>query len=259
MPSLFATWCQTKKIRIGQTHCLHRLDEAAGKRDQVAPQLDAVVASHYEDPQWFLERMRRLGYVKATEALAIKLPKTKKMRSGHLAEILASEAVNELLSPFEVVIKRLRWLDGNNVAMRGEDVIGINRTPALPRFLKGESKSRKSMTTTVLKEARKALEANQGRPSQHALSFLMERLREEGRDDLALLIEEFMLIKRIDQKQIVQMLFTLSENDAASLIEAELKGYGGPVEQVAIAMKVDGHQGFIAAVYDRIGTYGPNR
>jgi hypothetical protein len=44
---------------------------------------------------------------------------------GHLGEILATESVPALLRPFKVPIKRLRWVDGRESALRGEDLIGL--------------------------------------------------------------------------------------------------------------------------------------
>ena len=56
-----------------------------------------------------------------------------------LGEILATEAVPAIVPTFQVPIKRLRWLDGRESALRGEDVIGISvesitadKLPAVP-------------------------------------------------------------------------------------------------------------------------------
>jgi hypothetical protein len=199
--------------------------------------------------------MKRLGYSKAMAALAAKLPRTKKARSGHLGEILATEAVDELLPPFKVMIRRLRWLDGPESAMRGEDLIGMSGAGV--RFLKGESKSRAVMTSTVLKKARDALRANEGRPSQHALGFLVDRLRDEGREAMAIVIEDHMLVKTIEQRQLVHLTFVLSGNDSSALLDADLTKYRGRIEQIAISFWIKDHQQFIAKVYQRLGTYGP--
>jgi hypothetical protein len=256
MPPLFSRWCNSRSPVVG-THKAHHLSEKPGGRAAIERDLDGIVASHYGDPDRFVSRMRRIGYPKAMAALAAKLPRTMKARSGHLGEILATEAVNELLPPFQVVLKRLRWLDGPESAMRGEDLIGLDRSGTVPRFLKGESKSRVVMSTTVLKEARGALFANDGRPSQHSLGFLADRLRDEGNDALAELIEDQMLLKPIEQRQLVHLMFVLTGNDASKLVEAELASYRGKIAQIAVSFRIVDHRLFIGNTYLRVGTYGP--
>ena len=75
------------------------------------------------------------------------------------------------------------------MAMRGDDMIAVgvdskNRT----QILKGESKSRIKLQTSTVTTARKALNSHDGRPSPHALAFVSDRLYEEGRHEIADLI-----------------------------------------------------------------------
>jgi hypothetical protein len=187
------------------------------------------------------------------------LPQSKRARSGHLGEILATETVPACLSSFKIPIKRLRWTDGRESALRGEDLIGIARESHVVRFLKGESKSRRTLTPSVVAEAREALNANDGRPSQHAFGFIMNRLFELGQEELALIFEEYMLLKSIPVQQLVHLTFTLSGNDACDALKADLGGCGGGIEQHAIAIRIQDHQEFIASVYNRLNSYAPQR
>jgi hypothetical protein len=160
------------------------------------------------------------------------------------------------LKTFYIPIKRLRWLDGREAALRGEDLIGIEHKNRGVRFLKGESKSRSKLTPAVVGEAREILLANDGRPSQHAVSFIMHRLFELGQDQLAIVFEEFMLLKPITAEQIVHLLFTLSGNDAATALEKDLQACPAEIEQHAISLHIADHQDFIAGIYDRVSEYG---
>ena len=94
----------------------------------------------------------------------------KSIRSGDLDEILAAEYIAER-TPFTVPIKRLCWKDNRNIAMRGEDVIGIERQPGSRTLrLKTEAKSRASLTAATVAEARAALDKDNGltfRPALH--------------------------------------------------------------------------------------------
>jgi hypothetical protein len=62
--------------------------------------------------------------------------------SGELGEILATELVEEMMD-YEVPVRRLRYKDGREMALRGDDFIGIRVNAAGNlHLLKGESKSR---------------------------------------------------------------------------------------------------------------------
>ncbi|MFO1500070.1 MAG: DUF1837 domain-containing protein [Verrucomicrobiota bacterium] len=184
---LYDGWCDCKAKNISNGRRLHILTEIDGTRPKAHGRIVETVLSHYEDPRFLADRIKRLGFNKAAKVLEGILPKTKKARSGHVGEILATEAVSAILPEFEIPIKRLRWLDGRESALRGEDLIGIAGDPKRVRFLKGESKSRVTLTPTVVTEARNALKANRGRPSHHAMAFVMHRLLESGKKDLALI------------------------------------------------------------------------
>lgn len=255
--TLFDQWCEHRDIDVAGRHKLHILTERDGARATVQDEIDRTVASHYDEPRRLSNRIARLGYEKAAKILRAMLPQSKRARSGHLGEILATETVPALLSSFTIPIKRLRWTDGRESALRGEDLIGIARENRTVRFLKGESKSRLALTPSVVAEVREALNANDGRPSQHALGFIMNRLFELGQDELAQIFEEYMLIKSIPVQQLVHLTFTLSGNDACAALIADLGGCGSSIEQHAITIRIQDHQEFIASVYQRLNSYAP--
>ncbi len=134
--------------------------------------------------------------------------------------------------------------------MRGEDTIGIAIDKQRVRFLKGETKSGSAVTSAVIAKARVALKANKGRPSQHAMGFVIERLMDEGNEKLALIFEEYMLEKSIPVQDIVHLLFALSGNDAAESLKDDLKGYSGKIEQHSVNLVIDDHQKFIKLIYE---------
>lgn len=256
MPLLFDKWCDSEPVRVAANNTLHVLTERDGARSSLQGDIDSAVVSHYEDPLRLSERITRVGLPKAAEILKAMLPTTKKTRSGHLGEIFATEAAPSILKTFQIPIKRLRWLDGREAALRGEDLIGIEQTNRDVRFLKGESKSRSRLTPSVVSEAREMLLANDGRPSQHALGFISHRLFELGEDKLAIMFEDYMLLRPIPSRQMVHLLFTFSGNDAGTALKADLQACSGEIEQHAISLRISDHQTFIAAIYDRLNAYG---
>lgn len=246
---LYDGWCDCKAKNISNGRRLHVLTEIDGARLKAHGRIAETVLSHYEDPRFLADRIKRLGFKKAAKILQGILPTTPKARSGHVGEILASEVVPAILPDFQIPIRRLRWLDGRESALRGEDLIGIAQEQKRIRFLKGESKSRAALTPAVVAEARKALKANKGRPSQHAMAFVMHRLLEMGKKDLALIFEDNLLLKTIGEEDLVHLLFGLSGNDAAAALQTDLEAYSGKIEQHSVNFRIEDHQDFIASMY----------
>jgi hypothetical protein len=67
----------------------------------------------------------RLGKTAAAALIQGKLPTTKQIRFGDLGEIYATEWIDAHSGSYRAPIKRLRWKDHRNMAMRGDDVIAM--------------------------------------------------------------------------------------------------------------------------------------
>ena len=181
-------WLVSANLTVGK-HPLYLMTEVAGARSRVLTELRDVLRSHYVATELTAKRLADLGAPKTAKLLREHLPTTKTARSGDLGEILATELAEHLLK-FDVPIRRLRWKDGRNMALRGDDIIGIRcDNQGQLEFLKGESKSRVVLTTDVLDEAGAALDRDRGRPTRHSVIFVAERLRELGNDLLAKRLE----------------------------------------------------------------------
>jgi hypothetical protein len=197
--------------------------------------------------------LARLGKPAAAALIQGKLPTTKAIRSGDLGEIYATEWI-DVYSGYRAPIKRLRWKDHRNMAMRGDDVIAIQQDVQTQRlrFLKTEAKSRASLTAKVLAEARAGLDKDGGLPSAHALSFISERLLGMGNLPLADAIDDALLKHGIPAQSVTHLLFVFSGNAPDALLTTALQGYPGPISQWGIGLRVEGHGTFIGAVYDRV-------
>ncbi len=140
------------------------------------------------------------------------------------------------------------------MAMRGDDLIAVRQDAKSKRveFLKGEVKSRVSLTAKVISDARKALRKDNNRPSPHALSFIADRLYDQGEIAIADAIDEAQLKDGIKLSQVQHLLFTFSENNPLELLKANLAAYNGNVAQRTVGLFVDKHQKFIKAIYDKV-------
>lgn len=228
---------------------------AQGANLQTAIQATAaIVPTHYASEEQAARALARLGKPEAAALIQGKLPTTKAIRSGDLGEIYATEWIDAHSGGYHAPIKRLRWKDHRNMAMRGDDVIGMLQDPQTQRlhFLKTEAKSRVALTAQVLTEARAALDKDGGLPSAHALSFISARLLELNQLPLADAIDDALLKHGIPPQNVRHLLFAFSGNAPDALLAASLQTYPGPITQWGVGLRVDGHAAFIGAVYDRV-------
>ena len=249
----FSNWCLSVDEPIGSHFCRVMTGDAAS----VPAGIDAtaaIVPGHYASEEHVARALGRLGKSAAAALIQSKLPTTKAIRSGDLGEILATEWIDAHSGGYRAPIKRLRWKDHRNMSMRGDDVIGIlqeAQTQSL-HFLKAEAKSRATLTSQVLTEARAGLDKDGGLPSAHALSFISARLFELGDLPLADAIDDALLKHGIPLQNVRHLLFTFSGNAPHALLTASLQAYAGPINQWAIGLRVEDHAAFISAVYDRL-------
>jgi Cap4 SAVED domain len=248
----FADWCEEAEEVVGN----HKLKELTGVAENLTLAVEAIAAvvpTHYSSEERIIGLLDRLGKPASAQFIRNKLPEGPRIRSGDLGEILATEYVAEQTS-FTVPIKRLRWKDHRNMAMRGDDVIGIRMPDTGPplEFLKAESKSNAALAAGVVTRARTALNNDNGLPSPHALSFVADRLREAGETETADAIDTAQLKDGILPAQVEHMLFVFCGNSPVVLLKADLNGYTGAIVQSSVGIRVVTHQQFIKDVYVKV-------
>ena len=227
---------------------IHKVSKSV---DIIIDELAPKVKDHYLNEESVQKILKRWGREKLAIYMGLLLPVTKKGRSGHLGEILATEYVNYMDFGYEIPIKRLRWKDGRDCAMRGEDIMGFMFDKKPMGFIKGEVKSRKALTSTVVDEARKGLEKNSGLPQPHTLVFIAERLAEIKQDKKAEQIQEYILNKLPDKTQVAHLIFTFSGNDPSGLLQNDVKKVRKGVTHYSVGFFVDEHQKLIEDVFQK--------
>lgn len=211
------------------------------------------LSSYYAAPSRIDGLLKKLGKAAAAKYVRTKLPSLPNIRSGDLGEILCNAYVFEN-TEFKLGIKRLRWKDHRNMSMRGEDVLAFSlgaKSSSL-RVLKAEVKSGGTMRTAVINKARLALDKDNSLPSPHALSFIADRLNQEGEMSLGDAIDSVMLKGKLKASQVTHMLFTFSGNDPSKEMLKSLNGYTGTVPQHYVALQVSKHEDFIKSVFDEV-------
>ena len=248
--SQFHIWCDKKKEKV-RDHLLVVLRTDNNRTAVGVKTIARELPKHYMSEDRHADILERLGKSIAAEYLRNRLPETKLARSGDLGEILAISYVEEETS-WNHAVKKLRWRDHREMSMRGDDFIAVDFEDNKIKFLKGESKSRKRLSNIVLKEARKTLNDNNERPAPHTLTFISERLAEEGYKDIADRIIDAQLRDDISLNRVSHMIFIFSANNPENLLKTDLLEYDGKVRQFYVALQIETHPNFIRDVYDAV-------
>jgi hypothetical protein len=253
-----ADWCTDAEEEVGD-HSLTVMTAVAANLHVGRDLAAAIVPTHYASEERIADLLEKLGKTAAANYIRQKLPEGPQLRSGDLGEIFAAEYVAERTT-YTVPIRRLRWRDHRNMAMRGDDIIAVEVTDADPPlvFLKAEAKSYASLSEAVVIKARAALNKDSGLPSAHALSFVADRLREIGNIELADAIDEAQLVRGIQPAQVGHMLFVFCGNHPADLLRDDLESYTGSISQNSVGLRVTVHQQFIKDVYEKAIADGNN-
>lgn len=247
----YVEWCAQSAPQL-QKHSLQVLTANPGQYGHAVSVVANVIPDHYVAPQRVADLLTRLGRGAVAKYVAEKLPTAKAIRSGDLGEVLCSTYVYEHTT-FKWSVKRLRRKDHRNMAMRGEDLLAFELQAGAPlKVLKAESKSRANMSNAVLNEARKSLSAFGELPSPHAMCFVADMLNDEEDKPLRDAIDDAQLKTGLKQSQVTHMLFSLSGNDATTMLTNNLTSYGGPVAQLYVGVRVTNHQQFIADVFNAV-------
>lgn len=247
--TMITRWLHDNTTDVGQ-HSVMLLSESPGTRACVAAELNGTFRDHYMSQETWGKRIEDLGAPETAKILQELLPQTKRSRSGDTGEILATEVAEEKLS-YEVPIRKLRWKDGRNAALRGDDIVGVAHDPeGKIQFLKGESKSRIALSPSTINEASEALDRDMGRPNRHAILFIANRLRELGKDDLATELEKASLLS-FNGYEVEHMLFVVSGNNPGNILTKHLAGIESEQpKRYAIGVWIPDHGQFIEELYD---------
>jgi hypothetical protein len=249
---LFEDWCDWRQVDDNRKR-LWAFTERNGGRTAIEGVLAEIMRSHYDRTERIAEDIRELGYEGAAAILAERLPTTRRARSGELGEILATELVEEKLV-FRVPVRRLRYKDGREMALRGDDVIGalIDKEGDL-YLLKGEAKSRATLAAATIAEARATLSRDNGRPTATSLLFVADRLMDDDDDELVALgrkIRNEVGLKAVSANRIDHLLFTMSGNAPPEALEDDLAAASDDRTHTVVHLRIEDHQDFIKVSYE---------
>ena len=250
---LYERWCESTKEKDKRKHYWTYVEKDGG-RDEISGDLAETIRSHYDRLERIAEDVERLGYTVAAKILSEAMPQTAKGRSGDLGEILATELVEEEIG-LRVPVRRLRYKDGRNMAMRGDDFIGAGYGGQDEKLwlLKGEAKSNMKLGKSTVTSARKVLDRDNGRCTPDSLLFVANRLLESNDPDENALgrdLRDEVGLRSLRADRIDHMLFTVSGNGPHASLKEDLETAGTNRDHYVVNIHVEDHQDFIAAMYE---------
>ena len=250
---IYKRWCRASRKRDKRKHYWTFVEKDGG-RDDVRDDMAETIRSHYDRLEHIAEDVDWLGYDVAGKILREAMPQTPRGRSGDLGEILATELVEEEIG-LRVPVRRLRYKDGRNMAMRGDDFIGAGyrRKSEKLWLLKGEAKSNKILGKATVKSARKVLNRDSGRCTPDSLLFVANRLLESSDPDdnkLGRSLRAEVGLKSLRTDRIDHMLFTMSGNGPHASLKRDLDATGASRNHYVVNIHIEDHQDFIAAIYE---------
>lgn len=253
MSNFFDTWLDASE-ETDQRKTLWRATEAGNQRNDALSELVVRTRSHYVKDEEIATFLDTLGYDGAAEVIRTNYPEGPTCRSGDLGEILCAEVIEEWCD-FEVPIRKLRYKDHRDQAMRGEDVIGVESAAGGQlRLLKAEAKSAQALSTGTVQSAREGLEANSGRPTAHSLIYLARRLIDMGgaKEELGKKILIEAVSNAVPKSRITHCLFTITGNPAVEMLDDDFANADGTREQYIIHIQIPDHAQFVERIFEGV-------
>src|SRR5262249_46291575 len=118
------------------------------------------------------------------------------------------------------------------------------------QLAKVEAKSGISITEKVVKDAREGLQRTDGLPSPHSLTQFAERLLGTSDDALGEAVLRLQLVEGIRAGAMTHVMFLFTASDPSEFVKEDLTAYTGRIKQLAMTLRVNGHQDFIRTAYE---------
>jgi hypothetical protein len=240
---LFGSWLS--EVQHPHSSVVRLYKEQPAARSAALKVVARLIADHFVGEETITKAG---GYAKAAAVIRNSLPTSKKIRSGDFAELLATEYLNRETS-YQVPIKKLRWKSDREVAMHGNDVIGVDGTGRMIKVLKGECKSRANLTPSVVNQATAGLDAHGGRPNPSTLAFITKRLYEDGRDAEARVFQYLQSHDALKPRNVAHLIFVLTGNDPCTALLNAAPPITQGVTRSSAAVWVAEHQTLISEAF----------
>jgi hypothetical protein len=214
--------CDDKPASARKKH--RELSEIAGTRDELIDQLSEWLIHHhlsdikkaqFEKKKKILEKHDLQEFLKRHQPF----PTSDRTKKGNATEVLLAEYL-AYTTRINLLVYRLRYNPNVDQAMKGDDVLLINKANVRKKIIVGESKFRTTPTKSSIKEIVANLEGDKRFPV--SISFIANQLEQAGKLDLAEQIEELNTEMHQLNVPIVNAGLLLSNEDTSAKVETHL-------------------------------------
>ena len=250
--TIFGTIAAEKSNTAFGAHSVTHWEVLGAKRLAAIAEIRDRLPGHYRSAALIKSDIKRLGGTKTAQALELKLPTRPNARSGDLGEMLAVEFIEETTS-FSVPLRKLRYRDDRNLALRGDDVLAFRTRKGSFEVLKTEAKSAKILGAFTVKAATLGLGSDGGRPKYHAAFFVADRLRESGNAAQIVLgetIHDHLVGRKIPLSRTYRLLFVVRGGGGDAALNTAVSSLSSmPPHRAVCALTVSDHKDFVAKVF----------
>lgn len=239
---LFGDWLESMPSTSANVSLFQ---ERSGTRAVGLDAFNELLADHFVGEAVVLKMG---GYAKAATTLKNSLPTSKRIKSGDLGELMATEYV-DAETTFRVPFRKLRWKSDREMPMHGNDVVAIELRGTSIHVLKGESKCRARFAPAHFAEAAKGLDGHDGRPNPSTLAFITKRLYEQNRDQEAKVFEKLQVDGAVPAKNIEHLIFALAGHNPSKQLVSAPQPRNSAIKRGGAAVVITDHSAFIDAVY----------
>lgn len=222
------------------------LTERIEARATAMPIIRDAVKDHFVGS----DLLATMDFQRAAQVVRDNLPTAKRVQSGDLGELFATEYVTHR-TDFRVPLKRLRYKDDRDMPLRGDDLIGLRQINNRTTVLKAEVKSRAAIYAGTIGEACDSLVEHESRPKPSTLAFMARMLRRDNLDADAQAIED-MQTKQLRSDDITHMVFAIAGNDPSTALSAHAGPRPPVTDRRFVGMHVTDHDAFVSAVFEEV-------
>ncbi|MCM3412650.1 Hachiman antiphage defense system protein HamA [Metabacillus litoralis] len=223
--SFFYEWLDSKDEPVTKNKKHRQLTEKEVSREFVIEQISDWIVKHHIDEKR-LERLRKkrgeildkYGFEQYVKKQTL-LPTVDKTKKGNATEIILAEYLLET-TKLHLIVYRLRYNTNVNQAMKGDDVLLLNRENLFEKVIIGESKFRTTPGKAVIEEVTKEFAQELRLPL--SVTFLAQKMSDFGDDDLAEKLEDLNVSLHDGKIPIVSVGFLLSNHNTTSNVNRHL-------------------------------------
>jgi hypothetical protein len=230
----------------------HRALTGNGKRQAFMNYTLNALKFHHKSPE-ALERIRKtIAALRINGVDTSRLspyPKNKKTQRGNYAEIVLAEYL-EASTTVSLPIYRLRYNPNPDQSMKGDDVLMFDLDSKPIRVIIGESKFRKTPDKAAVEEIVEGLTRSNTGVIPASLTFVADRLFNEGRGDLGQRVLDCAELFMSDRLDVSYVGFLMSNTNAGANIDRSTES--GLHNLLMISLGVDSPEVLVDDAFQRL-------